>query len=357
LGRSEGHWEEGKQMHQQSLALSRALGDWAGMAEALEGLGIIGWMVGDQLSVQRYSVESLTIRRSLDDRVGMVDSFCNLGWAALLAGDLEEAEGYHRESLARCREMDLRREIEVRQIYALSRTLSALGRFTEARLLMEEGLAICVKRVMPVFETWLKNHLGLLAEMHLGQYEEGRALGRVGLKAARELDYEPGITLAQLLLGCVALVRQEDDAALGLLRESIAVYRESGQRYELATALAVLAMATVTLGQASEALRSLCEALRIVAETHSYLALGWVIPGVAALLLEQGERERAVELYAMACSRYPFVGASRWFEDVIGQQVAAAAAALPPATVEAAGAQGRERDPEGTVAELLDELG
>jgi hypothetical protein len=116
-------------------------------------------------------------------------------------------------------------------------------------------------------------------------------------------------------------------------------------------------MVTVGRGDRPEAAEVLSEALRIVAETHSYLALGWVIPGVVALLLEEGQRERAVELYAMACSRYPFVAESRWFEDLIGQHVTAAAATLPPAVVEAARARGRDRDPEGTVAELLDRLG
>ena len=113
-------------------------------------------------------------------------------------------------------------------------------------------------------------------------------------------------------------------------------------------------MAAIRRGDKTQAVQVLREALQIVAETGSFLALGWVIPGVVVLLLEQGERERAVELYAMACSRYPFVKESRWFEDVIGRQVAAAAAALPPDVVEAAQARGRERDPEETVAELLD---
>ena len=38
------------------------------------------------------------------------------------------------------------------------------------------------------------------------------------------------------------------------------------------------------------------------------------------LLADQGENERGVELYALA-SRYPFVAKSRWFEDVVGQQI------------------------------------
>ena len=65
--------------------------------------------------------------------------------------------------------------------------------------------------------------------------------------------------------------------------------------------------------------------------------------------------ERAVELYALA-SRYPYVANSRWFEDVAGREIAAAAEALPPGVIARAQARGRTRDLWATVEELLGEL-
>jgi predicted ATPase/DNA-binding SARP family transcriptional activator len=344
----DGHLEQSKQLLQQSLTLYRALGDRAGTAGVLEELGLLGWTVGDTISVKQYGEESLAIRQSLHDGWGIVDSLSNLGRAALLQGHLEAAERHHRESVARCREVDLRGEIEARQLDALGGTLSALGRFAEARSLLEEGLAVCIAMGMPTFGALVKNHLGLLAEMHLGRYGEARARGQASLRTGRELDHQSLIALSHLLLGCVALVRREDDQALGLLRESVGVHRGTGHLYRLSLALAALGMADAGRGDRTEAAQVLREALQIVAQTGSFLALGWVIPGVVALLLE---------LYAMACSRYPFVGASRWFEDVIGRQVAAAATELPLAVVEAARVRGKARDQAETVTELLVGLG
>ena len=70
---------------------------------------------------------------------------------------------------------------------------------------------------------------------------------------------------------------------------------------------------------------------------------------------DQGEKERAVEPYALA-SRYPFVANLRWFEDIAGRHIAAVAATLPPDVVAAAQERGRARDLEATVVELLVEL-
>jgi hypothetical protein len=79
------------------------------------------------------------------------------------------------------------------------------------------------------------------------------------------------------------------------------------------------------------------------------------LPAMALLLAEQGEKERAVELYALA-SRYPFVAKSHWLEDVAGRHIAAVAATLPPDVVAAAQERGKARDLDSTVAELLEEL-
>jgi hypothetical protein len=51
------------------------------------------------------------------------------------------------------------------------------------------------------------------------------------------------------------------------------------------------------------------------------------------------------------------VGDSRFWEDVTGRHIAAAAVTLPPDVVAAAQARGRVRDLHGTVAELLAEFG
>ena len=81
----------------------------------------------------------------------------------------------------------------------------------------------------------------------------------------------------------------------------------------------------------------------------------WALPALALLLADEGQIERAVELYALAL-RYPFVANSRWFEDVAGNQIRAAAATLPEADVTAAKDRGQARDLHATVAELLVEL-
>ena len=74
------------------------------------------------------------------------------------------------------------------------------------------------------------------------------------------------------------------------------------------------------------------------------------------LLADQGQADRAVELYALCC-RYPMIGNSRWYADVVGKHIATAAAALPADVADAAQERGRSGDLWATVNALLAEWG
>jgi hypothetical protein len=100
-------------------------------------------------------------------------------------------------------------------------------------------------------------------------------------------------------------------------------------------------------------MREATDLLRIAHPTITSLATP--LPAIALLLADQGEKERALELYALA-SRAPYVANSRWFEDIAGRYIAAVAASLPPEVVAAAQGRGRARDLDATAEELLAEL-
>jgi hypothetical protein len=132
-----------------------------------------------------------------------------------------------------------------------------------------------------------------------------------------------------------------------------------GQREELAVALATLACAERALDHQAQAWQFLHEALGIGAEIGSKdLSLLPVValPAIALLLADQGEVERAVELYALAL-RHPLVARSRWYHDLFELPITEAAAALPPGSVQAAEERGCSRDVKATLSELLAALG
>ena len=173
---------------------------------------------------------------------------------------------------------------------------------------------------------------------------------------ARKMDSGRGVSYAQLLLGEVALVEGAFDQAYRALQESrIGIQYLTDDPWDVDQS-AWLGLAARGLQRGPEARQHLASALDWAGRHRQFIERIVALAGSALLLADEGEAERAIELYALA-SRYPFVANSRWFEDVVGRQIAAVAATLPPHLVAAARERGQARDLDATVAELLIELG
>ena len=74
------------------------------------------------------------------------------------------------------------------------------------------------------------------------------------------------------------------------------------------------------------------DALQLAIEENGLLALFHTLPGIALFYADKAEIERAVELYALA-STLGMVANSKWFDDIAGDEIAAAAEELPAEVV------------------------
>jgi predicted ATPase/DNA-binding SARP family transcriptional activator len=347
-------FEEARRLFEQSLTLYRSLDDRWGMACALQRLGQTAWSLRQHAAAKRLYEESLAIRRALGDRRGIAHSLMALADIAARQGRLEEAERVQREGLAFLQEIGDKAEVTW-GLMNFGGTLAYLGRFAEACAPFEESAAISDNLGMRTALAWATELLGWI-KTNLGLYEEAHDLQQAGLDMFSEIGSRPGIGESLLGLGNLALVREAYAEARDLLERSATIFQEVGERDELNLVLTYLGHAAFGLGQLAQARRYLIEALQGAAEAGTLAPAVFSIALVALLLANQGEAERAVELYALA-SRHPYVGNSRYQEDTVGRHIAAAAATLPPEVAAGAQARGRARDLEATVAELLVELG
>ncbi len=344
--------EKARRLYEQSLTLFQALGDRWRTAGILALLGHAAMALGVYDEANQLLEESLAIRRALGDQRGIAQSLDGLSDVARKQGQLDEAERLVRESIV------IRQKTGHQRAIAdgpsdLGVTLFFVGKFAEAHSLMEESLATYSDLGDRESLAFLNVALGQ-AKVNLGRYEQAGAQGQLGLTLAREIGYGYVIRAALLLLGWVALAEEAYAEAQGLLQESVALRRETPD--ELGKALASLGYAERGLGNIPQAQQHLSEALKTTADTGAFWPLMYALPAIALLMADQGEKERAVELYALA-SRYPFVANSRWFEDVAGRHIAAVASTLPPEVVAAVQERGQARDLDATVKELLVELG
>jgi predicted ATPase len=345
--------EQAKRLYEQSLALHEAVRDRWEMGYVAGSFGQFAEQVGAYDEARQLCEESLELRRAVGDYGGTAWMLGMLSIVAIHQGQLEEAERRVREGFTFLEQVGGRDQF-FHGLMHLGWASVWLGRFAEACSAGEETLAFNEERRCRD-DLFASRLLLSLARVHLGQYEQARAQAQRGLAVAREVGWRLQAGAALRVLGLVALAEEAYAEAQRLLQESVSALRTRDVPHDWAVALVGLGLAARGVGQLPQARKHLYGALHLATELGSCIPLMRGLPVAALLLADEGQSERAVEVYALA-SRYPCVANSQWYEDIAGQHIAAVAATLPPDVVAAAQERGRARDLDATLAELLDEL-
>jgi predicted ATPase/DNA-binding SARP family transcriptional activator len=341
---------EATQSFRRSVTLYEEVGDHWGTARALAYQGWMTEQLGRFPEAQELCEKSLSIRRELGDQGGMADAMLQLGIISYVQGRLDEAHRLYRESLGICRALgDWNLMFFV--LHRVGEVLVRYGLFEDGLGLMESDCDLALDRGYPYGACLLLPFLAK-AKVHLGRYEEARADAQHGAAG----PYRPwSLGFARFVEGLAVVAQGTYPESVALFQESVAVFEELRHKESRGWALGPLGLAACGAGEMALARECVAQALEIGVEMGAFMPVMYGLPIAALLLADQGALERAVEAYACA-SRYGFVANSRWFEDVVGQQIRTMGASLPAEAEESAQERGWLKDWDVMAAELVYEL-
>ena len=141
MARERGDYPAAWSLHEESLTIRRSLGDWRGIAGALNNLGLVARGRGDYAAARVLFDEGLTINRSLGDHPGIANALSNLGMVVQWQRDYTAARALHEESLVIRRGLGDRRGIAI-SLINLGLVAYRQGEYTTAWTLHRESLAI-----------------------------------------------------------------------------------------------------------------------------------------------------------------------------------------------------------------------
>src|SRR5205823_14104864 len=118
---------------EESLAISRELGDQRGLAYSLNLLGFVSLLQGEGSAAFPLIEESLAIHKALGNRQGIAYTSLNFGWFSLSQGDYVAACARYEKSLAIM--------IELNDRWFIAACLEGLAIAAAAQSAAEESLA------------------------------------------------------------------------------------------------------------------------------------------------------------------------------------------------------------------------
>lgn len=258
-----GRREEARELLQESLTLLRAGAGQARLAETLAILGFTKYWLGGFEEATQYTQESLDLNRALDKQFWTVFCLVTLAYISLAKGAYEQAYAFSKESLALCRDL--------------------LGE--------PHGTAVSLIVLSA-------------AANRLGQYAEARQWAQESLQITKTINDRWGMALSHRRLGLISFESGESRRAATLLRQSVSQFREIGDPTLMATTLVDLGVAARVSGAHAEARQYLLEALQTAAETKTWAVVLNALTELAAIEMEAGSGERALEL-VIQCWQHP----------------------------------------------------
>jgi tetratricopeptide (TPR) repeat protein len=330
-------------------------------------------------------------RPTKENQLALGLALCCLALSLARTGPREAATAFAQEGLSLLCRLGPGRELALGHILAV---LSGVAKDeTQAKPLLEQGLAIAQEADGPLEACWALYLLGRVALSH-SRYDEAEGHFLALLKIVREIDHRRGEARSLRGLGRMAQFRGqyararaffeqelailrdlevrantltclnnlgEVSLASGDLEQAVARYREAllsseelAVQEEMARALCGLGAVALATGDLSAARRRHRRALQVALEDKSVDTSRLTLVSVAKLCRHVGERELAVEVVALTLHVRP----SFWREKVYDASalLEELRSDLSSDAYHAARARGRARDLEVTVKELLAEL-
>lgn len=258
VGYGMGKHEEGKVYLAEALQIATDIQDTALMSATYRSLGSISFILGNYAEAKQYCVDGFKLYQTVGDVTGMARMSNNIAVMDEFAGNYDSAFHYFDESLRLARASNLRQNMAL-GLRGVGNILNRLGRYDEAETRLLEGLQI-LRQIHDLHNLALTLTGLSISCWQRGDYETAEKYGEESLQVSQQLGHPLVIVNALNNLGELAFHKQQYLVADYQLKEALKIAQKTG-----AVALAA----------------------------HS-------LTGIAALMIEQKNWAKAVELLSLA---------------------------------------------------------
>jgi DNA-binding CsgD family transcriptional regulator/tetratricopeptide (TPR) repeat protein len=224
-----GDLERAQGLFEGSLALSQSLGDTAGIARSLQGLGWIAQIRGSYTAARRLAEEALVLGREVGDKERIAWALRLLAVQHAFQGERERARILFEESLALHRELGNKSSIADSLLMLAQEYFHAQSDPMAVRSLLEESLALNRETGD---KSGIANSLGLSAQVALSQGDVATAhqLAEESVALQREIGTQQGMAMSLSVLGEVEASQGNYETARSLYEESLVIARKTGDK-------------------------------------------------------------------------------------------------------------------------------
>jgi CHAT domain-containing protein/tetratricopeptide (TPR) repeat protein len=293
--RMEGKYAQASEYCRESLSLSEASGNKAGIANALNEMGLVHLAQGDATRALEFHRRSLALREELADRKDIAGSLNNIGISHRRLGDYGLAVEYYQKSFALA-EASGNKVLMARTLNNLGAVQSALGDY---HLALE-----FYRRSLPLNEE-LGNKAGVantllnigLSQRLLGNYGVALEYCLKGLQRSEAIGDKQGVAQALRAIAQTYISQGNRGLALEYFQKALMIQEEKGDRGEVALLLGSIGNIHQSQGRGESALEHYRRSMALREEIGDKSGVAAVLQSIGILYSQQGKFDVALEHY------------------------------------------------------------
>ncbi len=296
--RLDGLWTSAITRHAAAAQAARHLGDLPAEANALNDLGDVRQLTGDQRGGARALEQALRISRDTGDQLGQANALNSLGSVRGMTGDYRGAARALEQALAIYHAIG----DQLGQVIALDilgRVRAATGDYRDAARVLEQALAISRDTGNQLVQGSVLDTLGYVLAA-TGDYRGAARALEQALAISRDIGYRLGQANALHYLGDLRAATGDYRGAARALEQALAISRDIGYRQGQANALHALGKLRRVTGDYQGAARALEQALDINRDIGDLNGQAEVLNETGALYRIRGDPGRAAEYHQQA---------------------------------------------------------
>jgi serine/threonine protein kinase/Tfp pilus assembly protein PilF len=299
--------DEAMRNYQESLAITRRLGEKAAMARSLNEMGQLLYGVGKSDEALKNYQDALKLRRDMGDKKGIGDTLIDLGNLYNERGDLDQALQRYQESL------QIQRDLgdEFSQSICLNNMGNVYfvrGGYQEALTFYQQALQLREKLKVPAEIAETVHNLGDTS-LRKGQFDQALSRYLRALELYRGLASKRDVAIESHSTAMGFEYQGRYCAALNAEEEALKVFRGLQDRgFWMGDILSGYGNALSLVGRSEEAQKNLDEAVGLAREIKSEPLVAQILNYQGDLSFYKGDLKSARSQYEQALRSLPRLG-------------------------------------------------
>ncbi len=293
-----GKYGKSIKLHQQSLEISRKLGQEQGIASGLANIGIVYKSWGEFDKANEFYQQALQMLRGIGEENGTATLLNNIGAIYEVRSQYDKAADMYQQALEINKRLGNEAKVAIR-LNSIGGLYFLLGRFDKALDVYQQALEVNKKLGREAHTATDLNGMGGVY-YSLGQFDKAIDFYQQALEIDKRLGKQAGVATLLNNIGAVYKSRGEYDKAIDLYQQSLEIDKRLGREASIAVVLHNIGRVYDSWGQYDKAIGFYQRALEIDKRLGTKAHMAEDLNSIGGVYLIRGQYEMAVDYYEQA---------------------------------------------------------